>query len=88
MNTVLNNQGHTELPLKMKKYLVEGLAVPDELAIQCLMVALMHSTCSTKGYQSTFVNCGLNSPFQSTLIYSENPFGRHSCFLVFQVRLG
>uniref|UniRef100_A0A3P9IZJ1 Adenylate kinase 9 n=1 Tax=Oryzias latipes TaxID=8090 RepID=A0A3P9IZJ1_ORYLA len=50
MNMVLNNQGHTDLALKMKKYLVEGLAVPDELAIQCLMVALMHSTCSTKGY--------------------------------------
>ncbi|XP_024146530.1 adenylate kinase 9 isoform X1 [Oryzias melastigma] len=50
VNTVLNNQGHTELALKMKKYLTEGLVVPDELAIQCLTVALMSSTCSTKGY--------------------------------------
>ncbi|CAL8315928.1 unnamed protein product [Lota lota] len=50
MRMVLSAQGHTELAAQMKKYLSSGLTVPDELAIQCLEVALMSSVCSTRGY--------------------------------------
>lgn len=50
MRTVLNTQEHTDLAVQMKKYLTEGLIVPDELAIQCLEVALKSLECSTRGY--------------------------------------
>ncbi|XP_050927825.1 LOW QUALITY PROTEIN: adenylate kinase 9 [Lates calcarifer] len=50
MRMVLNTQGHTDLAVQMTKYLSQGLVVPDELAIQCLEVALMSSVCSTRGY--------------------------------------
>ncbi|XP_075315081.1 adenylate kinase 9 [Odontesthes bonariensis] len=50
MRMVLNNQAHTDLAVQMKRYLTQGLVVPDELAIQCLEVALMSSVCSTRGY--------------------------------------
>ncbi|XP_039637151.1 adenylate kinase 9 isoform X2 [Perca fluviatilis] len=50
MRTVLNNHEHTDLAVQMKKHLSQGLVVPDELAIQCLEVALMSSICSTRGY--------------------------------------
>ncbi|KAM9354982.1 adenylate kinase 9 [Pholidichthys leucotaenia] len=50
MRTVLSTQEHTELAIQMKKYLSQGLVVPDELAIQCLQVALMSSDCIIKGY--------------------------------------
>ncbi|KAM9339254.1 adenylate kinase 9 [Symphorus nematophorus] len=50
MRMVLNTQEHTDLAVQMKKHLSQGLAVPDELAIQCLEVALMSSVCSTRGY--------------------------------------
>ncbi|XP_034755963.1 adenylate kinase 9 isoform X2 [Etheostoma cragini] len=50
MRTVLNNYEHTDLAVQMKKHLSQGLVVPDELAIQCLEVALMSSICSTRGY--------------------------------------
>ncbi|KAI3363735.1 hypothetical protein L3Q82_001351 [Scortum barcoo] len=49
MRTVLNTQEHTDLAVQMKKHLSQGLVVPDELAIQCLEVALMSLTCSTRG---------------------------------------
>ncbi|XP_023259073.1 adenylate kinase 9-like, partial [Seriola lalandi dorsalis] len=50
MRMVLNTQEHTDLAVQMKKHLSQGLVVPDELAIQCLEVALMSSVCSTQGY--------------------------------------
>ncbi|CAG5928032.1 unnamed protein product [Menidia menidia] len=50
MRMVLDKQSHTDLAVQMKKYLTQGLAVPDELAIQCLEVALMSLVCSTQGY--------------------------------------
>ncbi|XP_056150135.1 adenylate kinase 9 [Lampris incognitus] len=50
MRMVLNTQGQTELAVQMKKHLSKGLAVPDELAIQCLKVALMSLVCNTRGY--------------------------------------
>lgn len=49
MRTVLNTQEHTDLAVQMKKYLTEGLIVPDELAIQCLEVVLKSLDCSTRG---------------------------------------
>lgn len=49
MRTVLNTQEHTDLAIQMKKYLTEGLIVPDELAIQCLEVVLKNLDCSTRG---------------------------------------
>uniref|UniRef100_A0A665WS58 Uncharacterized protein n=1 Tax=Echeneis naucrates TaxID=173247 RepID=A0A665WS58_ECHNA len=39
MRMVLNMQEQTDLAVQMKKYLSQGLVVPDELAIQCLEVA-------------------------------------------------
>ncbi|XP_065820230.1 adenylate kinase 9 [Labrus bergylta] len=50
MREVLNTQENTDLAVQMKRYLSQGLVVPDELAIQCLEVALMSSVCSTRGY--------------------------------------
>ncbi|XP_046877163.1 adenylate kinase 9 isoform X1 [Hypomesus transpacificus] len=50
MRMVLNSQGKTELAADMRGYLSQGLTVPDELAIQCLEVALMSLVCSTRGY--------------------------------------
>ncbi|XP_030577131.1 adenylate kinase 9 isoform X3 [Archocentrus centrarchus] len=50
MRTVLDTQEHTDLAKQMRGYLFQGLVVPDELAIQCLEVALMNSVCSTRGY--------------------------------------
>ncbi|XP_061587402.1 adenylate kinase 9 [Cololabis saira] len=50
MRMVLDNQENTDLAVQMKRYLSEGLVVPDELAIQCLEVALMSSDCNTGGY--------------------------------------
>ena len=49
MRMVLNSQGKTELAADMRGYLSQGLTVPDELAIQCLEVALMSLVCSTRG---------------------------------------
>lgn len=49
MRMVLDTQGNTDLAIQMKEYLLQGLVVPDELAIQCLEVALMNSVCSTQG---------------------------------------
>lgn len=50
IRNVLDNQAHTDLALQMKKHLSNGLIVPDELAIQCLEVALMSSVCNNRGY--------------------------------------
>ncbi|XP_058469998.1 adenylate kinase 9 [Solea solea] len=50
MRMVLDTQEHTDLAVQMKKHLSQGLVVPDELAIQCLEVALMSSVCITRGY--------------------------------------
>ncbi|TSN30253.1 Adenylate kinase 9 [Bagarius yarrelli] len=50
MRTVLSVQDQTELATEMVKYLSRGLAVPDELAIQCLEVVLLNLVCSTRGY--------------------------------------
>lgn len=49
MRMVLNNQGHTNLAEQMRSYLTQGLIVPDELAIQCLEVALLSSVSSIQG---------------------------------------
>ncbi|XP_021456393.2 adenylate kinase 9 isoform X1 [Oncorhynchus mykiss] len=50
MRTVLASQGRTELATQMMKHLSQGHTLPDELAIQCLEVALMSLVCSTRGY--------------------------------------
>ncbi|XP_008395990.1 adenylate kinase 9 isoform X2 [Poecilia reticulata] len=50
MRLVLNYKAHTNLAAEMKKYLTQGLVVPDELAVQCLGVALLSSVCSIRGY--------------------------------------
>ncbi|XP_063757950.1 adenylate kinase 9 [Eleginops maclovinus] len=50
MRMVLHKHEHTDLAVQMKRHLSQGLTVPDELAIQCLEVALMSSACSTLGY--------------------------------------
>ncbi|XP_043075584.1 adenylate kinase 9 [Puntigrus tetrazona] len=47
---VLNNQAKTELTNQVQKHLNQGLTVPDELAIQCLEVAVMSLVCSTRGF--------------------------------------
>ncbi|XP_059368551.1 adenylate kinase 9 [Carassius carassius] len=47
---VLNNQAKTELANQVQKHLNQGLTAPDELAIQCLEVAVMSLVCSTRGF--------------------------------------
>ncbi|KAK9956621.1 hypothetical protein ABG768_014340 [Culter alburnus] len=47
---VINNQSKTELGYQVQKHLNQGLTVPDELAIQCLEVAVMSLVCSTRGF--------------------------------------
>ncbi|KAM4633800.1 adenylate kinase 9 [Polymixia lowei] len=47
---VLNTQGQTALAVQVEQHLSRGLTVPDELAVQCLEVALMSLVCSTRGY--------------------------------------
>lgn len=39
---VLNSQPESELALKVQSHLLQGLTVPDELAIQALNVALLN----------------------------------------------
>ncbi|XP_056284243.1 adenylate kinase 9 [Pseudoliparis swirei] len=50
MREVLSNQEHTDLAVQMKSHLSQGLAVPDDLAIQCLEVVQMNTVCGTRGY--------------------------------------
>uniref|UniRef100_A0A3Q1CXD4 Nucleoside-diphosphate kinase n=1 Tax=Amphiprion ocellaris TaxID=80972 RepID=A0A3Q1CXD4_AMPOC len=50
MRMVLDSQEDTDLAVHMKTHLYQGLVVPDELAIQCLEVALMSSVCISRGY--------------------------------------
>ncbi|XP_015211824.2 adenylate kinase 9 isoform X1 [Lepisosteus oculatus] len=50
MRLVLSSQKQTELAFQMNKYLTKGQTVPDELAIQCVEVALMDLVCSTRGF--------------------------------------
>ncbi|XP_062407393.1 adenylate kinase 9 [Sardina pilchardus] len=50
MRSVLAGQPHSELATHMLEHLKQGGTVPDQLAIQCLEVALMDLTCSTRGY--------------------------------------
>ncbi|XP_028252479.1 adenylate kinase 9 isoform X2 [Parambassis ranga] len=50
LRMVLDTQGHTDLAIQIKNSLSLGHMVPDELAIQCLEVAVMSSACSTRGY--------------------------------------
>ncbi|XP_053192664.1 adenylate kinase 9 [Scomber japonicus] len=50
MRMVLNTWEHSYLAIQMKRHLFQGLVVPDELAIQCLEMALMSTACSTRGY--------------------------------------
>lgn len=49
MRMVLNGKENTDLAEQMRKYLTQGLVLPDELAIQCLEVALLSSVCSVRG---------------------------------------
>lgn len=46
---LLNTREHTDLAVQIKKHLSQGLVVPDEIALQCLEVALMSVACSTQG---------------------------------------
>ncbi|MBN3315008.1 KAD9 kinase, partial [Atractosteus spatula] len=50
MRLVLSSQKQTELAFQMNKYLTKGQTVADELAIQCVEVALMDLVCSTRGF--------------------------------------
>ncbi|XP_054617797.1 adenylate kinase 9 [Dunckerocampus dactyliophorus] len=50
MRRVLDTQEHSDLAMQMKEHLHRGLAVPDELATQCLEKVLMSLVCCTQGY--------------------------------------
>ncbi|KAK1171736.1 adenylate kinase 9 [Acipenser oxyrinchus oxyrinchus] len=50
IRSLLSNQKQRELTIQIKKYLTQGLAVPDELAVQCLDLALMDLACQTRGF--------------------------------------
>jgi adenylate/nucleoside-diphosphate kinase len=47
---VLSNQPNTELSKCIQSYLLNGLTVPDECAVQALAVVLMSKVCRTRGY--------------------------------------
>ncbi|KAM5256541.1 LOW QUALITY PROTEIN: adenylate kinase 9 [Ctenodactylus gundi] len=49
LRTVLSYHPETELALMINWHLHKGMAVPDELTIQALDIALMESVCSTAG---------------------------------------
>lgn len=46
MRMVLKNEEHTDLAVQLQMHLSQGLAVPDEVAIQCLEVVLMGFCCA------------------------------------------
>ena len=50
LRTVLDTQPNTELSRCILSYLHEGHAVPDELAVHALEIALMDIKCKTRGY--------------------------------------
>lgn len=56
IRSLLSNQKQRELTIQIKKYLTQGLAVPDELAVQCLDLALMDLVCQSRGYAYSFYN--------------------------------
>lgn len=49
VRALLDAREHTDLAVQIKKHLSQGLVVSDEMAIQCLEVALMSMACSTQG---------------------------------------
>ena len=46
---VLETQQKTRLGGMVKAHLWKGMVLPDELAVQCLEVALMDMRCQTRG---------------------------------------
>lgn len=46
---VLNSQAKTDLACQVQIHLKQGQTVPDELAIQCVEVAVMNLVCTTRG---------------------------------------
>jgi len=50
LRTVLDTQPKTELSQCILSYLHEGYAVPDELAVHALEIALIDMKCKTRGY--------------------------------------
>lgn len=46
---VMNNQPESELALEVQSHLLQGLTVPDELAIQALDVALLNHVDNATG---------------------------------------
>ena len=46
---VLTTQKRTELGRAIQEHLVQGLTVPDELAIRAVEVMLMDTKCTTRG---------------------------------------
>lgn len=49
MRKVLAEQPKTELAQQMKKHLLTGNTIPDELAVQALDVCLLDMRCQTRG---------------------------------------
>ncbi|XP_685909.5 adenylate kinase 9 isoform X1 [Danio rerio] len=47
---VLNSQAKTDLACQVQIHLKQGQTVPDELAIQCVEVAVMNLVCTTRGF--------------------------------------
>uniref|UniRef100_H3AND6 Adenylate kinase 9 n=1 Tax=Latimeria chalumnae TaxID=7897 RepID=H3AND6_LATCH len=69
---VLSKESNTELAVQINKLLMQGLTVPDELAVQCLEVALMNYMCNIRGF--VLDGCPVTKRFVDILeVYSIIP---------------
>lgn len=56
---ILELQPGSELAKTIKKKLIQGQIVPDELGLQALAVAVMDIICHTRGYNLAFSYCSI-----------------------------
>lgn len=50
IRAILENQPYSELADNIRAYLVKGKTVPDELAVQCIEIAILDVKCQLRGY--------------------------------------
>lgn len=50
IRAILDNQPDSELAESIRNYLIKGKTVPDELAIQCIEIAILDVKCQLRGY--------------------------------------
>ena len=50
MRMVIASQPKSHLSKEMQRYLIKGLTIPDELAVQALEICLLDMKCQTIGW--------------------------------------